>query len=325
MKTTARFCVVLMAVFSALSFSLLSQNVNAEVIERVIAVVNDMVVTESDVSNYRDTLKKGQLVDDLIVTNPAELMKNRELLIEQMINERIIDSEVKKQGLSITVERIEQEIRKITTKNNISRNQLKQALKEQGVSFSEYQDFIKKRLERQALIERAITSKIKISDEEIANFYYSNNTGSRQQAYEYKIAHILFRPKEGDVEGAQQRANKVFQLLKNGVPFEELAPKHSEEPEFTNGGLLGSFKSGEFSPEFEAAVKGLSAGDFSTVTKSKFGFHILKLLDRKVVTDPNLTKVENGIRAKLYEAAFKRQFAFWLDQKKRQSFVRVNK
>ncbi|MCB0393738.1 MAG: peptidylprolyl isomerase [Bdellovibrionales bacterium] len=297
----------------------------AEVVDRIVAVINDSIVTESDITKYQQTLKKGQLVDDLLVTDPQALLKDRSKLIEQLINERIIDSEIKKQGLSVTVEKIEQEIRKISGRNNISRNQLKQALSEQGVSFSEYQEFIRKRLERQALIERAITSKIKISEEDIANAYYANNPKTAKQAFEYKLAHIMFRPKNGDVEGAEERAKKVYQLVKNGVPFEQLAPKHSEDPNFADGGLLGSFKSGEFSEEFENAVKDLNSGETSKVVRSKFGFHILKLLDKKTISDPNLKKAENTIRNQLYETAFKRQFAFWLDQKKRESFVRVNK
>ena len=104
----------------------------AEVVDRIVAVINDSIVTESDITKYQQTLKKGQLVDDLLVTDPQALLKDRSKLIEQLINERIIDSEIKKQGLSVTVEKIEQEIRKISGRNNISRNQLKQALSEQG-------------------------------------------------------------------------------------------------------------------------------------------------------------------------------------------------
>ena len=88
-----------------------------------------------------------------------------------MVDEHIIDDEVKKQNLSVTIERVEQEINSIQSRNNLTRDQLKEALKREGTNFSDYQDFIKKRLERQSVIEKAITSKIKISDEDVASLY----------------------------------------------------------------------------------------------------------------------------------------------------------
>ena len=81
----------------------------------------------------------------------------------------------------MTVERIEQEINSIQSRNNISREQLRDALRREGTSFSDYQDFIKKRLEKQGLVEKAITSKIKISDEDIAAAYEVKLTGRHYQ------------------------------------------------------------------------------------------------------------------------------------------------
>ncbi len=298
---------------------------HAEIVERVVAIVNDQLVTESDITHYQKSLRHGQLVDDLLVTDRKALLKSRKKLIEHIINEKLIDSEVKKQNLTVTVEKIEQEIRTIAKRNNISRNQLKAALKEQGVRFSDYQEFVRKRLERQSLVERAITSKIKISDDDVATAFYAKNPGRhKKQSFEYTIAHILFRPKSGDIASAKSRAEEVLKLVNENISFEKLASKHSEDPNFSSGGILGTFRTGEFAKEFENAVRDLSPGETSGLVKSRFGFHIFKLLDRRVISDPILNKQKEIIRSQLYQEAFKRQFSFWLDQKRRQSFIRVN-
>src|SRR5690606_20270480 len=143
--------------FFALFTLLFCTSLRAEIIEKTVAIINDQVITLSDIENYKRQLNRGGMVDDLLVSDRKERFNDRSKLIEVMINEKIIDSEVQKQNLSVTVERVEAEIKNLAAQNRITRDQLKQALREQGVDFAEYQNFIKKRIERHSLIERAIT------------------------------------------------------------------------------------------------------------------------------------------------------------------------
>lgn len=298
----------------------------AETVDRIVAVVNDETILLSEVEAFERKLQKGTIVDDLFGTDAKELLSSRDKLINHMINERVVDSEVKRKGLNVTIEQVEKEINKITKRNNITRDELIRTLRSEGTSFSEYQDFIKKRLERQAVIEQSVTSKVKISDEEIAAHYYSNNKGSgSKETYEYKIAHILFDTKNRTDKEQLERAKQVLNRIKEGESFEVLASRYSEDPNFSQGGLLGQFKTGEFLAEFERAVIGLPVGDVSGIVKTRYGYHILKLLEKNLVSDPALERQKESIRQVLYQNAFKKQFSFWLDQKRREAFVRINK
>lgn len=306
--------------FLALPFLL-----HAEVIEKTVATVNDQVILLSDIESYQRRLQKGGMTDDLLISNPKELVNDRKKLIELMIDERLIDSEVQKQGLAVTIERVEAEIKNIAGANGINRNQLRQALKEQGVDFAEYQDFIKKRIERHSLIERAITSKIKISDEDIAAYYVAQKgAAAGKETFQYKLAHILFLPKAGDVAGAEQRAKAVLEKLNAGASFETLASQFSEDPNFTAGGLLGTFKSGESLPEIEAAVAPLNVNNTTAVIRTRVGFHVVKLLEKVLIPSPDFEQNKRKIHAYLSEQAFKKQFAFWLAQKRQDSVIRIN-
>lgn len=317
---TAKFS-ALLSLALVLIFSL---NVNAEIVERIVAIVNDRPITKLDLDNYARTLKKGGLVDDLVVEDPKATVADEKLLLRALINERLIDSEVRKQGHEVTIEKVEQEIRSISTRNKITRAQLKQSLTDQGVAFSEYQDFVKRRLERQSLVERAITSKIKISDEEVAALYFSQAKGGVKEAFEYTLSHILFLPKNGDVAAAQKRAEDVLEKLTAPSAFDTLASQYSEDPNFAPGGALGTFKSGESIPELDAAVSKLEAGETSKVVKSRMGFHILRLDTKRRIPDPNFEMKKEELRGILYQVAFKKQFAFWLDQRRQEAFIRVN-
>ena len=303
-------------------------NAQAEVVDRILAIVNDDIITQSDVVEFERRLKNGGLVDDQLVPDEATkqaLLKDSAKLLQKVIDSRIIDSEVKKQGLSVPFERVEQEIRNIARRNNMSRDDLKNALQEKGIIFSTYQDFIKTGLERQALVEKSVTSKIKISEDDVLAALISEGKASETQAFEYTIAHILFLNKKAGAEAAAAKAQQAHKKLKEGAAFDRVAADYSNDPDFEIGGLLGTFKSGELSKELETTVAKLSPGEWTLPLPTAGGLHIVRLVKRKLIPDPKLEKEKDRVRALLGEKLFRRQYDIWLEQLRSESFLRLNK
>jgi peptidyl-prolyl cis-trans isomerase SurA len=304
----------------------LTLEASAKVVDKIVAIVNDQPITMSDVDKFRKRLTTGGLVDDALMklVDSQNLIKDKSALLNHLIDERLIDSEVKRKSMEVTIERVEQEIRTIAKNNGISRDQLRDALKAKGVSMSQYQDFIKTSLERQGLIEREVTSKIRISDEDVSSFYLAKKGPSGAQIFEYSLSHILFTPKKGGDEAALSRARSVEEKLKSGQSFEKLAEQFSEDPNFTKGGNLGTFKAGEMSKDFDEAVRKLSPGEVSGVIKTAQGYHLIKVNKRTLISDPRLDEQREDIRRTLYADAFKRQFRLWLNQRRDDSFIKIN-
>src|SRR5690606_1609306 len=113
---------------------LMSTDVFAETVDRIVAIVNDEILTEQDIETYKTQLKKGKFVDDLLISDKNKLLNDKKALVEHMINERLIESEVKRNDLAVTVEKVDQEITKIANGNRMTRAQLIQALKKEGIS-----------------------------------------------------------------------------------------------------------------------------------------------------------------------------------------------
>lgn len=296
-------------------------------VDRIIAVVNTEIVTESDMRLFEKKLDQNGMVDDLLLfgQKPQALKSAKAEQLKYLINERILESEIKRLNLSVTVEKVEQEIRDIAKRNKVSRNELLDAIKAQGVVISEYQDFIKTRIERQSLIEQEVSSKIRVSDEDVLAQYQRTHAGYSSGSFEYTLAHILLNPKKSGPEKALERAEAAKKKLAAGEAFENVAEQFSEDPNFTAGGLLGTFRAGEFSKELENAVQNLGVGQTSEIVKSRAGtIHILKVLGKKVISDPAFEKEKERIRSELFEAAFQKNFKTWLDMKKDESFVRIN-
>lgn len=294
-----------------------------QTVDRILAIVNDEIITSSDLISYRKKMRNGKFIDDILITDKNKLLNDDKALLEHLINERIIDSEVKRQDLAITLEKVDEEIGSIARNNKMSKKQLLEEIKKQGVSVADYQQFVKQRLERQSLIQKTISSRIKIGDDEIQNYYLANNKSSDLTSYEYNLSHILFLTKQNRSE-ANKKATSTLVRLKAGESFETLASQLSEDPNFSAGGFLGTFKSGEFLKELEAGVVNVQVGGLSNVVETRLGFHIVKVNSKKIIRDPQYEAQKKQIQNLLYEKAFSQQFRFWIEQKKAESFIRIN-
>jgi peptidyl-prolyl cis-trans isomerase SurA len=311
----------MLAVFSAASIT------HAKPVDKIVAIVNDQLITLSDVEKFKKKLQTGGLVDDALLklTDTQALLKDKKALLDELVDEKLIDSEVKRKNMEVTIERVEQEIRSIAQNNNISRVQLTTALSAKGVNLSQYQDFIKTSLERQGLIEKEVTSKIRISDEDISSYYLAKKGPSASQTFEYTLSHILLNPKNaGGDEAAKKRAETVEEKLKSGQAFEKLAEQYSEDGNFTKGGALGTFNASEMSKELEQAVRKIGAGEFTGVVKTAQGYQIFKVNKKTLISDPKLEEEKENIRRTLYADAFKHQFRLWLNQRRDEAFIRIN-
>lgn len=298
----------------------------ADLVDKIVAIVGNETVLESDIRATRSKLSKGNMFDPLLlkVSSDPTANSDKKDILKLLINERILDSEIKRLKLNVTSERVDREISAIAQSQGGTKAQLLQEVKNHGMSVSSYQDQVKQNIERATLIGQEVTSKINITEDEITSEYLKKQGATSIGVVEYTIAHIYFNAKKGGTEETLQRAESVLAKLRRGENFDSLAEQNSEDPNFTTGGLLGSFKAGEFSKDLEDAVKNLSQGEYSGVVKSKGGIHILKLISKKVVNDPKYEKSREPIRGQLLEQRLGSVYQAWLNQKHDEVFIRIN-
>lgn len=309
-----------------LSLTFFSFSASSEVVEKIVAIVNEETVLLSEIDGFQKKLKNNGLVDDALLEfyDRKKLSSDRNALISYLIDEALIDSEVKKQGIQAPIERVEGEIRNILNARGLTRDQMRETLRARGVQFSDYQDFIRTSIQRQSLIEREVSSKIKISDDDISTYYVQKNLSSKPLIFEFSLAHIVFLNSNGGEEKALERAQSVKEKLSNGGNFEALAAQYSEDPEFSQGGTFGTFKMGDLVPAIEKSVYRLGPGEISDVVKMANGYHIFKVVKRSLVPSPDFERRKPEISGILFRESFQRQFKVWLESLRRASYVRIN-
>ncbi len=299
---------------------------HAEPIDRILAIVNDDIITQSDVTGFQKKLRSNGLVDEALLNmyDRRKVADDTKLLLDYLIDERTIDSEIRSTGLVSPIEQVEAEIGNIARSRGVDRNQLKAALKNEGVAYSDYQDFIKTSLQRQNLLQKEVTSKIKISDEDITSYYIANYSSAKALVFEYTLAHILFLKTNGGPDEAKKRADGVFAKLGSKVPFEVLAAQHSEDPHFVQGGLFGTFKVTDFNKDVEQVIAKMGVTDVSAVVAMPDGYRIFKVIKKVLVPSPEFESKRDDIHRKLLSENFKKQFRNWVESRRKTAYIKIN-
>ncbi len=296
----------------------------AESVDRIVAVVNDEVILESDFTRLQKKANKPMLIEEILLggRSISDLKKNRELQLEYLLNEKLLDSEVKRLNLTASPDRIDQEINQMAQRYRTTRDEIMKAAKaDMGFTTEEYRRFLKTQIERQSLIETEVSRTVHVSDEEVYAEYKKRNPHHKRIISEVTLAHIFFNPKKGGLSKARERAEQALARIRRGDTFEVVAEQTSEDPQFANNGLLGTFKSGELVPEFEKSIADLKVGGVSDIVQSKQGIHILKVLDEKAVKDSEFEQQKEKLRAMMMERSFEKQFRSWLSQKREEATI----
>jgi len=315
MKTAIFYILSIVLVLSIASPS------HGKILEKIYAVVNGSVITLTDIADYQKKLNEGGFLNDLLFSDPKEKeksQKDRQFLIKKIIDEKIIDFNVKKNGFTATESQIDREIDNIAKTRSMGRSDLIAALKSQNVNYNSYRKFISDSLSRRQLVEKEITSKIKISEEDIISHYLAQKGETSKSAFSYKVFHILLEKND------KAKAMKIAKTV-NASNFESLVSENSTDPSSKEkNGFFGVFKSGEMAGPMESAISGLGVNQISPVVETPMGLHIFKLTEKKRIVDPQIEKARPMIYQSLFGKLFKEQFDYWLSQQRKSAIIQIN-
>ena len=253
--------------------------INAQEIDKIIAIVGDEIVLFSEVENqYLQYISQG-------VTSNEEL---RCEVLEDLMTQKLLIFSCKQDSISVTKEEIEQEV---GTRVNYYVDQIGSIEKvEQYFEKDIYQ--IKKVLselvEDQFLIQRmqsSITKDVKITPFDV-NEYYEKMDKLELPLIEdsYKLSQIIIKPKMSDdqINKLTDRLNAFRKRVLNGEDFKVLAALYSDDPgSANNGGEIGFVSRGTFVSEFEKVAFRLKKDEVSEIVKTNFGYHIIQLIERR--------------------------------------------
>ena len=298
----------------------------ARTVEKVAAVVGDNVVLASEVEE-----KAAPLMADVSRLPDPDKRAARAAALRREVLDRLIDEELILQQaadlkLSISSEQVDASIEEIKKQNNIDDDQLRDALKGQGMSMAHYRADIKRQLLRFRVINIAVGSRVNISDDEIKAYYERHMKGSANT--QVRASHIFITIPEGaDRAAAEEKraqAQKILERAKAGEDFAKLARELSEDAATrAEGGDLGFFGKDMLPKPIEELVFSMQPGEIRGPVRADRGFHVIKMVDRKVKAPKPLDDVKDDIRMQLRQKDMERQTKNYLQELRKKTLVDI--
>ena len=250
-------------------------------LDRVVAIVDNDVIMYSQLDQrlheVEQSLSKrgGQLP-------PQDVMQQQ--VLERLIVENLQLQIGDRSGIRITDEELNQAMASIAQRNNLTLDQFRAALARDGLSYEQAREQIRREMVISRVRQRRVAERIQVTDQEVNNFLASD-LGQMQLAEEYRLANILIPVPDAaspdQIRAAAQKTAEVYDKLRAGADFAQMAIANSGSENALEGGDIGWRKGAQLPPAFAELIRSLSVGDITEPLRTPGGFMIVKLQEKR--------------------------------------------
>jgi len=292
-----------------------------------IASVNGKAISKSQYESRLSIIKKrsahsGRQLDDAALTT----VKNQ--ILENLINTELLYQQSQKEGIKVDDQIINEQIEKFKKRfsdKTAEETAYKKALKRMHVSEKEFRTEIQRALAINQLLDTNVLQKITVTDEE-GKKYYNNNLNLYKQPEQVKISLIWIKVKPDDKESKKIQARKKIEMVqkkvKQGEDFGKLAKAYSEGPNAQRGGAWGYLKRGKTAEPIRDAAFALNVGEVSGIVETKFGYHLIKVNDKKPAGSTPYKEVQPKIEKHLKKEKEKTEIQGYIENLKKSAKIK---
>lgn len=313
--------IIFSAIFAIVPVFFSSFSHSAEVVERILAVVNDEIVTEQDlqgvmapvVAQYH-TMYTGAELEE-------KLKEVRTDFLSKTIEDKLILSEAKRKQVIVKDSEVDEMMADVRNKFP-NRELFLSAIGEQGLTEKKLWNRFRDQIMMQKLVNFEVRSRVSVSPGEI-NDYYKLNQDKFDQGDRVRLQQILVRVGSRTEEEASSFAESLLAQLKGGESFETLAKAYSEGSEAKEGGEMGWVEKGQLLGEIDERVFALQPGETTSVIKSSLGFHIFKVVEKQQMSLKPLADVRNDIQETIFRDKFRKRLEEWTSDLKKNAYISI--
>ncbi|MEE4314405.1 MAG: SurA N-terminal domain-containing protein [Desulfofustis sp.] len=308
----------------------------SEIIDKVVAQVNDDVITLSELEE-----EGGPLFAKIRREAPADerqeaLEMVRDQVLNALVNRTLIAQEAAKQGITVSDQEVDEAFNQVLAANGATREEFLGELEQNGIGEQTYRRNLKSQLLQNKLLMLAVHSKILITDDMVLDYYHDEYTKNVDEGsfYLLQIGVGWDEPEtaqQSTVElyqaklDARKRAERIHKLALAGQDFRDLARRFSDLPSAEEGGDIGVFAEDEMADYMKMAVADLKPGEISDIVETPFGYQFFQLLSGGsggIVSKAPYETVKEQIREKLYRETMQEEYEAWLKRLREAAYIR---
>ncbi len=256
--------------------------IHAEVLDRVVAVVNEDIVLESELDQRTEQVRQQVAGRNETRLPPEDVLRDQ--VLDRLILESIQMQIAERQGIRVSDGQLNQTIERIAEQNGMNLSEFRDALIAEGQDYAVAREQIRREMLLSQVQQSSVNRRINVSEQEVQSFLDSE-LGQQEVQAEFRLRNILLALPEGAtpemIQQAEARAQELRQRLDQGADFAEMAIAESNAPNALQGGELGWRKETELPEALANAIDKLGPGEISQPIKTPGGYHLLKVEDKR--------------------------------------------
>ncbi len=285
-----------------------------EVVDRIIAIVNDDMVTLAEVEKHVQVEKHGKYV------TVNEYFRNLQLRqrIDALIDSLLIKQQAKKLKIDVSRKEVDGIVNNIKKQYLINDEELKQQLKKDDINYNDFLEGLKMTTLRGKVLAQVISPEVLVTDRMLREYYDKHIDEYREE--EYRLGQIFISNKSPD---PPKKAMEAFTSLKEGTSFESAARQFSDDPSGPEGGDIGSIQSEELIPQLREAVRTLSPGAYTNPIMTPYGLVILKLKEMKRGKTIDFELVKDKVHERIVREETDKRYKDFVNKLRKASYIEV--
>jgi len=290
------------AIFLIALFSVSPSFTQAKLVDKTVALVNGDLILQSDIVEFQKTFSLRREIDPLVGLTQFSAPSTNDIL-QYLIQETLI-----LQKSAPTEEEIEEEINAVQRNNKISREQLKEVLHGQGVSFEIYRKLMSVSVAKRKLVDRELRPLAAVSDEEVKNHYYTDSAYLNRRKEQKLVLSYSFQQL---IIPNSKLADATVKRLQSGEDLDSLSTSLANDG--VESTKLSSISEESLNSNIKQAIQGLRVGEITKPIPAGSGYLVLRITSIGAPRDPDFEKEKEKIRATIFQKSLLNQLKRWTD------------
>lgn len=296
----------------------------AEIVDGIVAVVNNEVVTQAELNAILlplYTQYKSTYSDEELLMKIDEAKKN---ILYKLIEDKLILQEAHKIGMPATDEEVAERLEQIKSQFSSS-EEFKSALASQGLTVVDLKEKYREQIMIKKMVNREVRSRVSVTPIEIALFYEKNEDDFNLPA-QVKVMTIMIRKSEADPESNTDSLKKIKMIelkMAEGEDFTKLAREYSQDPSAVDGGDMGYIGKGQMMKKIDEVIFSLQPGEISETIETPVGYHVFKIVEVKEAGAESFDEARMQIENYLFQEKAKERFDEWMTNLKENAYISV--
>jgi len=291
-----------------------------ELVEKIVARVNDRLITNSEFEKRLDVASHGPKAP----SDPATLRKDT---LDELIKEKLIEERAKELGVTATDQEIEEAVERVKRQYNLATDsEFDSALAQSNLNRDELRRQIRQTITIQKVISRDVTSKLDMSEDMLRLEYERQKDALYKVPEQARVYEIIIRFPAGDPAARERAVSRLEQArskITSGTPFSDVAREYSEGNAASRGGDLGMVSRGELLPALDAAVFVDPPQEFPPPVILPASAHIFRVTERKPAGYRPFEEVGEDLKKRIGENLYEKRFAEYIERLRRDAFVKI--